>query len=40
LPRPGADRCLCVVGLVACLAVYGETEMPRPGREEFAMEIR
>jgi hypothetical protein len=40
LRRPGANRSLCVIGLVVCLAVCGRTEMPRHGRKDFAMEIR
>jgi hypothetical protein len=40
LRRPGADRCLCVIGLVACLAACGWTEMPRLEKEESAEEIR
>jgi hypothetical protein len=40
LHRPGADRRLCVTRRVASLAGSGRTEMPRPRRKEFAMEIR
>jgi hypothetical protein len=40
LRRPGADRCLCVIGRVACLAACGRTEIPRLKKEDFVKEIR